>query len=88
MIVDTTEEKYGRVTEDYKNYNQLTACNESEIVISSGCSHAEYDFNLSSVFPSDDWEALSSTSELLRYKYILYNTKYEATPILKGSLSA
>jgi hypothetical protein len=30
---------------------------------------------------------LTATPDLLRYKYILYNTKYEAQPILKGNLS-
>jgi hypothetical protein len=28
------------------------------------------------------------TNDLMRYKYILYNTHYEARPILKGDLSS
>ena len=88
VIEQTTDEKFGRVVEDYKDYNQTEGYNESQIVVPTNEKYATYTFKLSSIFPEDEWETLTSTNDLLRYKYIVYNTKYEALPILKGDLSA
>ena len=88
VIQDNADEKYGRVVEDYKEFNKILGYNENDIIISAHENYSTYTFNLSSLFPSDEWNTLTSTPELLRYKYIFYNTKYEALPIAKGDLSS
>lgn len=88
VIVENPDEKYGRVVEDYKEYDTTQAYNDHPITIAPNSKYATYEFQLSDVFPSDDWDTLNQTNDLLRYKYILYNTKYESCPILKGDLSA
>ena len=87
IIKDNADEKYGRVVENYKEYNKLYAYN-TDISIGTYDKCETYTFELSSIFPEDDWKSLMETNDLMRYKYILYNTRYEARPILKGDLSS
>ena len=77
IIKDTTDEKYGRVVEDYKEYNQILGYSDA-ISVDANANYATYDFKLSSIFPDKEWNVLTATPDLLRYRYILYNTNYES----------
>lgn len=87
IITDNTDEKYGRVVENYKEYNKIYGYSP-QLLINNNTKDIIYTFELSNIFPIDDWESLMETNDLLRYKYILYNTNYESQPILKGELSS
>lgn len=101
IITTTGEEKYGRVVEEYKEINKISAFNDVDLSVQVNAYVVQYQFNLSDVFidnfmktsgmPKDEaeseWKSMLDTSELLSYKYVLYNTNYLAMPILKGNLS-
>lgn len=105
VIQMTTDDKYGRITEDYREYNKMSAFNATSITIPSKAIEGTYEFDLHDIYMSatvggttgsdkgkaaqaeTSWAELVETPELLQYKYILYNKKYLAQPILKGNLS-
>lgn len=100
VIHITTDEKYGRVTEDYRDFTKISANNDSNIVIKKLSAMAAYEFSLSDMYVANlsnsigleraksTYEEMRETNQLLTYKYILYNSKYLAMPILKGDLSS
>jgi len=59
----------------------------NELSIMPNTLEQQFDFMLSSLFTEEEYESMMQTDELLRYKYILYNTNYETMPISKGDLS-
>lgn len=90
VILDTdVTDKYGRVTEDYRDYNKLTAFSE-EIQFEAGNECAVYTFQLSDIFVDDlgrsTYEDLAETGDLLDYKWNLANTSYTSTPVARGTL--
>lgn len=100
VIKVTTDEKYGRIVEDYKNFTSMSSTLSTELSINASASSVTHVFQLSSIYVDsimsptmpreraiEEWKQLVETSELLRYKYILYNTDYLSQPILKGNLS-
>ena len=100
VINITTDEKFGRVTEDYNEFTKLSTNNDAKLVVPAGQFTATYTFDLSTIYISNvssligldraktEYSDLYQTDELLSYKYILYNTNYLALPILKGDLSS
>ena len=86
VIIDPADEKYGRVTEDYKEYNKFTAFNETQISILAGQTSAEYTFELSSVLSAIYYD-VKQTNQLVKYKYMLMNSKYTTMPIAKGGFN-
>jgi len=94
----TEDEKYGRVTEDYRDMTKISAFNTSVLKIPANARSTSYRFDLSSIYISSlvdptlsgeqkesaiaramqNWQDLTQTSELLSYKYIIYNTEYLA----------
>lgn len=100
VIRMTEDEKYGRVVEEYKDVNRISVFNDEAITIPKNLRVATHTFILSSIYINDltsngmtparalqNWNDLIETPELLRYKYIIYNTNYMSRPILKGNLS-
>lgn len=100
VINITTDEKFGRVTEDYIEFTKLSSNNDLPLSVLQGDFTATYTFDLSTIYISNvssligldrakiEYDNLYQTDELLSYKYILYNSNYLALPILKGNLSA
>ena len=101
VIKTTIDEKYGRVVEEYKEFNKISTFNDSGMTIRRNMRTTSYTFDISSIYINNltqnfgkplatalqDWYDLIDTPDLLRYKYIIYNTKYLAMPVLKGNLS-
>ena len=50
VINMTEDEKYGRVTEDYRDATKMSAFNDQSIVIPKNYRYATYTFDLSSVY--------------------------------------
>ena len=89
VIKVTTDEKYGRVVEDYKNFTSMSSILSTTLSINANASSVTHVFELSSIYVDsimsptmtrdraiEEWKQLIETPELLRYKYILYNTDY------------
>ena len=89
VIKVTTDEKYGRVVEDYKNFTSMSSILSTTLSINANVSSVTHVFELSSIYVDsimsptmtrdraiEEWKQLIETPELLRYKYILYNTDY------------
>lgn len=100
VIKVTTDEKFGRVVEEYKDFNKISAFQKEDIIIPKNYRIATYKFDISSIYidslvengmerskAESNWQDLTETPELLTYKYIIYNTNYLAMPVLKGNLS-
>lgn len=97
----TEDEKHGRVTEDYKDISKLSVFNNKPLTIMKNSRVTTYTIVLSDAYIADlennqgmphgralqEWNDFAETPDLMRYKYIVYNTGYLAQPILKGSLS-
>lgn len=94
------DEKFGRVVEEYKDFNKISAFQKEDIIIPKDYRIATYKFDISSIYidslvengmersrAESNWQDLIETPELLTYKYIIYNTNYLAMPVLKGNLS-
>jgi hypothetical protein len=52
VISATTDEKYGRVTEDYKDMTKISAFNDEPLSILANNRYASYTFDLSAVYIS------------------------------------
>lgn len=100
VIKVTTDEKFGRVVEEYKDFNKISAFQKEDIIIHKNYRIATYKFDISSIYidslvengmersrAESNWQDFIETPELLTYKYIIYNTNYLAMPVLKGNLS-
>lgn len=101
VIKMTEDEKHGRVTEDYKDISKLSVFNDKPLTIMKNNRVTTYTIVLSDTYIADlennqgmphgralqEWNDFAETPDLMRYKYIVYNTGYLAQPILKGSLS-
>lgn len=89
VIIDQADERYGRVTEDWKEYSKLTAFSK-EIRVPSLKSCATCTFALSDVFVDSrgrsTYDELAETNQLTNYSYTFTNLAYTALPIAKGKL--
>lgn len=92
VIKMTEDEKYGRVTEDYKDISKLSVFNDKPLAIMKNSHVTTYTIVLSDAYIADleknqgmsreralrEWSDLAETPDLTRYKYIVYNTGYLA----------
>lgn len=90
VIIDQASDKYGRVTEDYREYNKVTAFSP-EITFNANEESAEFTLALSDVFVDDHgkstYEDIAETGALTSYSYTFTNTTYVAMPVAVGKLS-
>ena len=90
VIIDQEGDKYGRVTEDYREYNKVTAFSP-EITFGIGEVTAKATFDLSDVFVDDNGKStyadIAETGALTGYSYTFSNTSYSAVPVATGKLS-
>lgn len=87
VIKTPTDESYGRVVEEYEPVTKFIRYTD-ELTIESNYNSVTAEFFLSDMISANALQDMEDSGELLKYKYMLFNTRYESMPILKGSLSA